>query len=395
MKVKINLREIKQRFKSKFKLEDYSEKNTNFESINTNIINKKRRVNEKFDFNAYFSESVFELKQLKNKVCNKIIRFLKLGSLNKLSIKNVILCKEKSNSNNLYKKQKEEIIEMTEGNTSSRRRQNVLIKKEEDSIIFKIKKWVSNFLKNKNRLEPKYYALLIAMFLLLGTSLGILFKSNAVLNKENYTEVGKEDLKQVISSIVDEDTKPKEENKVSNNDEKANKVKKEGQKIVQAVTTNKNTQKTTNNKTVVKKEDPEKEQLNFVKPVEGIVIKPFSMDELVYSKTLGIWKTHRGTDISSKTLTSVKAAERGKIVKIYEDTLYGMTIEISHRQGYVTKYSNLDNQVSVKLNQEVIKGQTIGKVGKTAISEIEDEEHLHIELYINGNIKDPLKYIKY
>ena len=37
--------------------------------------------------------------------------------------------------------------------------------------------------------------------------------------------------------------------------------------------------------------------LNYIMPLEGDIIKEFAKEKLVYSETLGMWKTHPGIDI--------------------------------------------------------------------------------------------------
>ena len=56
-------------------------------------------------------------------------------------------------------------------------------------------------------------------------------------------------------------------------------------------------------------------------------------------------------------------------------------------------YGNLDKEVEVTKNQQVKKGQALGKVGNTAMFEIEDDPHIHFEVWRDDEPVDPKKYL--
>ena len=143
-------------------------------------------------------------------------------------------------------------------------------------------------------------------------------------------------------------------------------------------------------------ETPKREALEFVMPVEdGEVYTPHCTDTPVFSDTLGEWRLHTGIDIMTAEGAEVFAAEDGEITAIYNDELLGGTVEITHADGIKTVYSNLKKEdvLPVSVGDEVKKGDRIGTVGDTAISEIADEAHLHLEIFVDGVSKDPLDYI--
>lgn len=115
----------------------------------------------------------------------------------------------------------------------------------------------------------------------------------------------------------------------------------------------------------------------------------------VFSATLDAFRSdHKGIDISAEKGTIVKAAMDGKVIDIVEDARLGMTITIDHGSGVKTKYANLDTSVNVTKNQSVKKGDEIGKAGNTALFEIDDDPHIHFEVWHNEESVDPKKYIK-
>lgn len=131
------------------------------------------------------------------------------------------------------------------------------------------------------------------------------------------------------------------------------------------------------------------EKLVFSVPLDGEIQKMYSTDKVIYSKTLGQWKTHDGLDISASNSSTVNAIERGVVDDIYNDSFLGMTIVIEHISGYKSQYSNLDEDVFVSIGESVVKGQKIGKVGNTSVGEYLDDAHLHFMLFLNDESIDP------
>ena len=136
---------------------------------------------------------------------------------------------------------------------------------------------------------------------------------------------------------------------------------------------------------------PKKEEkLVFSSPLNNAQIqKMYSIDKVIYSKTLQQWKTHDGIDVVSASSSDVKSIEKGVVSNVYTDSFYGTTIEVEHINGYKSVYSNLDENVYVNIGESVIKGQKIGKLGNTSVGEYLDDEHLHFMLYLNDKSVDP------
>jgi murein DD-endopeptidase MepM/ murein hydrolase activator NlpD len=85
----------------------------------------------------------------------------------------------------------------------------------------------------------------------------------------------------------------------------------------------------------------EKKELKFQAPVSGEIIVDYASDSLVYSETLEEWTTHLGIDIKANKASCVVASEEGTVKSIKTDPRYGLTITLSHSDGYETVYSNL------------------------------------------------------
>ena len=131
----------------------------------------------------------------------------------------------------------------------------------------------------------------------------------------------------------------------------------------------------------------------IVPPLKGDVLAAFSMDTLVYSETLGDWRTHDGVDISAKPGTTVQAASAGTVRTVTDDVLMGTTVVIGHKDGYETTYANLQASPTVKAGDTVTAGQVIGAVGTTAAAESSRSPHLHFSVTQDGVPVDPNEYL--
>lgn len=131
----------------------------------------------------------------------------------------------------------------------------------------------------------------------------------------------------------------------------------------------------------------------YAAPVQGKVIKQFSNEVPVYSQTLDEYIVHNGVDIAAPADTQVVAVADGTITKVYNDDRLGITIEVSHGNGIVTKYSNLSTTKMVGEGDVVKKGQPISGVGSSALFESLESPHLHFEVLKDGVAIDPSDYM--
>ena len=133
---------------------------------------------------------------------------------------------------------------------------------------------------------------------------------------------------------------------------------------------------------------PEPES-RYQPPVDGSIIRIFAINSLIYSETLNQWMTHSGVDIAGSKGSEVRSIAEGTVENVYNDDMLGMTVVISHANGCVSMYSNLDEDVDVSIGDTVRSRQVIGRIGATAISECLERSHLHFELHINGEPVNP------
>lgn len=136
----------------------------------------------------------------------------------------------------------------------------------------------------------------------------------------------------------------------------------------------------------------------FVAPVDlskSKVSKEYSMDMVIYNITLDQYMTHPGMDIEAAEGTNVMAIAPGTITDMYGDDAYGTTIEITHANGYISKYCNLSTSRLVEKGDTVKQGQVISSVGRSALYESMEPNHLHLEITKNGKLINPSTLIKY
>lgn len=98
-----------------------------------------------------------------------------------------------------------------------------------------------------------------------------------------------------------------------------------------------------------------------------------------------------GTDFVSEKVFDVVAILDGSVTDVKVDDTIGKIVEIKHDNGYVSVYQSL-SEVSVKKGDVVTQGQVIGKSGTNELDK-EIGNHLHLELYLNGQVVDPVLYL--
>ncbi len=133
----------------------------------------------------------------------------------------------------------------------------------------------------------------------------------------------------------------------------------------------------------------------FVVPVVGSVAKNFEIDIPVYSLTMNDYRAHTGVDISASVGSDVVAASSGTVCKIWNDPLMGRCVTVDHGDNIYTTYMNLslDSAADFEIGTRLSMGQTIGAVGESALIEISEEPHLHLEMKVNGEYVNPLEYM--
>lgn len=132
----------------------------------------------------------------------------------------------------------------------------------------------------------------------------------------------------------------------------------------------------------------------LIMPAEGTISKKYSPEAPIYSKTLDQYTIHGGIDIDGEQDAPVKAAADGTVTKVFTDDKMGLTIQINHGNGFLTRYSNLSTDKLVGEGDVVKQGDVISGIGNTALFESIDPIHLHFEVWKDGKTVDPEKFLK-
>ncbi|MGB9663173.1 MAG: M23 family metallopeptidase, partial [Moorellaceae bacterium] len=99
---------------------------------------------------------------------------------------------------------------------------------------------------------------------------------------------------------------------------------------------------------------------------------------------------HSGMDISASYGTPVAAAESGVVIGAGYEGGYGRLITIDHGGGLVTRYAHL-SAYNVRVGQTVARGEVIGYVGTSGRT---TGPHLHFEVLIGGEFRNPYNYLR-
>ncbi|MBL7877369.1 MAG: M23 family metallopeptidase [Cyclobacteriaceae bacterium] len=142
----------------------------------------------------------------------------------------------------------------------------------------------------------------------------------------------------------------------------------------------------------------ERKDLSYLSNIPSVApVENFEVSKLVSGYGVRINPFHKGNyhhdgvDIASPRGTVVNTTAGGQISVVKRSDLvagYGNYIEVDHGDGYVTRYSHLE-EIVVRQGQTVKKGQSIGIVGSSGGS---IAPHLHYEVIRNGINLNPINF---
>lgn len=241
-------------------------------------------------------------------------------------------------------------------------------KQKLEEIKNKINNIKSKIANNKKENMPKkYYVLLILMLLVGVVTLANNMKEYNESKKEDYIEYELEKNNKLIRNVVQEEYKTD----------------------VSSISTDISNMQ----EGVIATISNRYQTSEYLMPVSGEVVKEYAVEKLVYSNTLGMWKTHPGIDIKAEIETEVIASSSGIVQDIKKDSFYGNVVEILDSRGYIFVYANLDDNIKLKQGDKVNIGDVVGMVGVSASGELADEAHLHFEVIKDGQQINPLDLI--
>ncbi len=100
---------------------------------------------------------------------------------------------------------------------------------------------------------------------------------------------------------------------------------------------------------------------------------------------------HYGVDYGASSGTPIFAIDAGTVIYAgWSTNGFGYLVKVEHQKGVISYYAHC-KKLLVKKGDKVYQGQTIAQVGSTGNS---TGNHLHLELWVNKERVNPLKYIK-
>ncbi len=99
---------------------------------------------------------------------------------------------------------------------------------------------------------------------------------------------------------------------------------------------------------------------------------------------------HQGLDIANSVGTPVVATADGVVQIASWQGGYGRLVVIDHGRGFKTYYAH-NSELLVKRGDRVQRGHVISKMGTSGHS---TGYHLHYEVWQNGRVTDPMKFVK-
>ena len=146
----------------------------------------------------------------------------------------------------------------------------------------------------------------------------------------------------------------------------------------------------------------------LVSKKEEIMVKPFISESVSIGKNYynypdgkdkqensivyyeGTYIQNSGVDYVSKEKFDIVSCLNGTVLSVQKTELMGYVVEIKYDNDIIISYQSL-SEVTVKENDSVVKGQTIGISGKSTIGS-ELGNHLHLEMYLSGQTVNPEDY---
>lgn len=230
-------------------------------------------------------------------------------------------------------------------------------------------------MENNNKDKKGFYLTLYAVatiFLLIAFGITILNGSNnntSDIPQENAAPVGKSNDKPVIETTTVENTAAKQ--------------------------TEPTTALTAKTETATEKATSDaslslfNENDEMVWPVAGQIIMDYSTEASVYDKTLDQYRTNDSICISAALGDEVCASADGVVSAITKDDEKGVSVTLDHGNGWLSTYSQLQDNLNISDGQTVYKGDKIGLVAEPSKYSVALGPHIEFSVYKDDVATDP------
>lgn len=130
------------------------------------------------------------------------------------------------------------------------------------------------------------------------------------------------------------------------------------------------------------------ESEGLLRPVDGEVLIPYSMDGSIYFTTLAQYKYNSALMLTAREDTPVVACAEGRVISIYENEEIGHAVTMELGDDYQITYGQLKN-ITVSLNDYVDAGQIFAQVAAPTKYFCVEGSNLYLRMTVNGNPVNP------
>lgn len=124
-------------------------------------------------------------------------------------------------------------------------------------------------------------------------------------------------------------------------------------------------------------------------PLAGQIVMDYSMETAIYDKTLDQYRTNDSVCISGNVGDDITASAEGKVKSVSQDKENLTSVVIEHGNGWLSTYSQLQNNVLVKEGDIVDEGAVIGNLSEPSYKSSLLGPHLEFKVMHNDGCTDP------
>ena len=135
------------------------------------------------------------------------------------------------------------------------------------------------------------------------------------------------------------------------------------------------------------------EEIGLLWPIQGDIVKNYSIEKLVYFPTLGVFKANPAVYISAKEGDKVKSAHKGIVTNVGQSKELGKYVEIAIGNDYTLLYGQL-NDVQVAKGDKVEEGDIIAYIATPSPYYTKEGSHLYFKVSENGKTVDPMLLLR-
>lgn len=125
------------------------------------------------------------------------------------------------------------------------------------------------------------------------------------------------------------------------------------------------------------------EEEGLVKPVNGEILLPYSMDGSIYFATLDQYKYNPATLFSAEEGSDVYACAQGRVVNVFDDAELGHAVTLDLGDGYTVTYGQLEN-ICVEQGADVEAGERIASVAAPSRYYVQEGTNLYLCMKKDG-----------